>query len=315
VPRSAGPVTAKEDSTLTVEEVRNPAVWAGGQLHKTDWIIDVDPGELKSGPIGKDLTSRISESPWRHLAGMVRERLENGPGVTLIRGLNVQQLELREASAFLLMLGGLLGTPRPQNREGTVVFDVVDDSAEATGKAHGHVRGANSNVLVRLHTENDGEPKPPRLVVFLCIAQAASGGETLLASGQLAHNILLKASSSSARLLYEPIAFARRPEDYDPTMTDLDSVFTPLGDRVRVRYSRYWIRRAAEIRGEPHDRATAMALSALDETLQDARLATSVRLHAGALLAVNNQFVLHGRAPFSDDGTAARRHLMRVWID
>jgi alpha-ketoglutarate-dependent taurine dioxygenase len=309
------PVTAKEASTLTVEEVRNSAVWTGEQLYKTDWVVALDSEELNPRLTGKDPTLRISELAGGQLAGMARERLEKGPGVALIRGLNVQQLEKEQASAFLLMLSGLLGKPRPQNREGAVVFDVVDDSAEAVGKTHGHVRGANSNVLVGLHTENDGEPKPPRIVIFLCIAQAASGGETLLASGQLAHNLLLKSSSASARRLYEPIAFARRPEDYDPNMTDLDSVFTSLGDRVRVRYSRYWIRRAAEIRGEPHDRATAVALSALDETLQDAQLATSVRLRAGDLLVVNNQLVLHGRAAFSDNGTAARRHLMRVWID
>lgn len=298
-----------------VKEVRNSAVWTGKQLHETDWAIEVDSEELKSRFNDEYHAWRIPESAGRYLAGMARERLENGPGVALIRGLGVQLSETGQASAFLMMLSGLLGRPRPQNREGTIVFDVVDDSVEAAGKAHGHVRGANSNVLVGLHTENDGEPRPPRLVAFLCISQAARGGETLLASGQLAHNLLLDSSSSSARRLYEPIAFARRPEDYDPGITDLDSVFTPLGNRVRVRYSRYWIRRAAEIRDEPHDRATAAALAALDETLQDGRLATSIRLRAGDLLVVNNQLVLHGRAAFSDDSSAPGRHLLRVWID
>jgi alpha-ketoglutarate-dependent taurine dioxygenase len=298
-----------------VKEIRNSAVWSGGQLHETDWVIDVDSGELERRFNDENRALPIGESAARYLARMAQERLENGPGVVLIRGLNVQNSEIKKASALLMMFGGLLGKPRPQNREGAIVFDVVDDSVKAVAKTYGHVRGANSNVLVGLHTENDGEPRPPRLVAFLCISQAVRGGETLLASGQLAHNLLLGSSSSAARRLYEPIAFARRPEDYDPGVTDLDSVFTSLGNRVRVRYSRYWIRRAAEIRGEPHDSATAAALAAWDETLHDQRLATSVRLRAGDLLVINNQFVLHGRAAFSDDGSGPGRHLLRVWID
>jgi alpha-ketoglutarate-dependent taurine dioxygenase len=298
-----------------IEITQNSAVWSGEQLHETEWTFDVDPEGLKSRLDHGDHAAPIPEPTARYLAGIARERLEDGPGVVLIRGFDVQDVFAEKTSALLVMLSALLGKPRPQNREGMIVFDVVDDSAKAMGKTHGHVRGANSNVLVGLHTENDGEPRPPRLVAFLCITQAATGGETILASGQLAHNLLIDSSPSAARRLYEPIAFARRPEDYDPGMTDLDSIFTSLSNRVRVRYSRYWIRRAAEIRGEPHDHATVAALAAWDKTLRDERLATSVRLRAGDLLVVNNQFVMHGRAAFSDDGSSPGRHLLRAWID
>jgi alpha-ketoglutarate-dependent taurine dioxygenase len=297
------------------EPIHDQTIWTGDQLHQTKWIMDVDLGHLSRQASDRDNVPPVSDTFVRRLAEETIQRLETGPGVALVRGLNVRSWKAAQCSSFLTQFGNLLGTPRPQDRRGTTVFSVVDANVSLLGEKSGHVRGSNSNVRIGLHTENDGEPIPPRLLAFLCIRQAAAGGETLLASGGLIYNLLLDASPAALRRLSRPINFARRPEDYNGSICDLDSVFTPLENKMRVRYSRYWIRRATEVRGVPHDRETTAALAAFDEILANGQVPTSIRLDEGDLLVINNYFVLHGRAAFSDGSSTSGRHLLRLWLD
>ena len=196
------------------------------------------------------------------LVDRVREQLTHGPGVALARGVTASG-DKQAASGLLLRVGRLLGEPMRQDAGGTLAYEVSDYARDLAGLPRGHSRGANNNLGIGLHTENDGEPKPPDVVMFLCLQSARDGGETVLGSGYFAHNLLLEQSYDALSRLYEQIDFALRPEDYGDGLVS-DAVFTARASGVRMRYSRYWIERAATIRGCPLDKCTISALDALD---------------------------------------------------
>jgi hypothetical protein len=295
--------------TLSTERICGSTVWSESQLHASSWLINGSTycDELTGRPAGINALVELSRR--------IGERLSNGPGLALVRGLPSAYWDQVFASQFLHSLGTCLGKPRSQDSSGTLVMPIAEQSSTAIGSEN--LRGSSNAHPVRLHTENDGEPIPPEVVAFLCLRTAAHGGESLLASGHLVHNLLLRDHPTKVKTLYEQVRFGRRPGDYDGDIADSDSVFSvqPNGF-VRVRYSRYWINRGAEVSGSDYSPTTIAAFDAVDELLTSPGIEATVRLAEGDLLVLNNHCVLHGRTSYYDDtADQSNRLLLRIWLD
>jgi alpha-ketoglutarate-dependent taurine dioxygenase len=246
------------------------------------------------------------------MARLVADRLDAGPGFVVARGWRVRPPHEERFTRLFKELGRLLGTLRPQDETSEVLHVVTD-----AGRAIPQQRGSKNNLPVRLHTENDGEPYPPRLVAMLCLEAAQEGGESLFASGHLVHNRVLESSTHLLRRLYGDFQFGRRPERYEGTVrADVDQVFKRRPGGVDVRYSRFWIDRGIELTGSTLEPDALAALDAVDETLLGNDVTARMLLRPGDFVVLDNRVVLHGRTKFTDPSDSpARRRMVRLWVD
>ena len=286
-----------------MDRIDSPKVWTNEELDvpriSIDWRLDprAEGGGLPT------LIDRIT--------GQVM----HGPGVLLARGA-MKGVDQQEAARVLVQLGESLGNLMTQDGSGGLVYEVSNNSNTLESRAPlAHSRGAQNNHGIGLHTENDGEPSPPQVVMFCCLKQADEGGDSLVGSGLYAHNLLYDQSRSALERLYEPIKFALRPEHYGDGVVS-DAVFTEQAAGVRMRYSRYWINRAAFIEGRQLSSQTVDALDTLDNALADPRIRIHFRLEQGDLLVLDNRSIMHGRTGFNDTIIPGEgRTLLRLWVD
>jgi hypothetical protein len=127
---------------------------------------------------------------------------------------------------------------------------------------------------------------------------------------------MLEEHPSLVQRLYNLAPIARHPQaDADGKHFDIDRVFAPGPDGFRVRYPRYWLRRALDDGAAFADDELSSAFDALDALLQRPDLCLELRLEEGDVLFVNNTRVLHGRRAFTDPPDARGRLLLRALID
>ncbi|MBL6454368.1 hypothetical protein JMJ55_03465 [Belnapia sp. T6] len=144
-----------------------PAAWSGAALAPADWMI----------PVGAEVVAELAEAdPARrpHLQGIlqtVAERLEQGHGFCLLRGLALEAPE-----AALLALGSQLGTPLPQNAAGLLVGEL----------------GGNTRF----------QADPADAVATLCLQQPPEGGSLTLVAAAALHNALLKSDRAALAVLH-----------------------------------------------------------------------------------------------------------------
>jgi hypothetical protein len=261
----------------------------------------------------------------------IREELENGSGMLLLRGLPVARYSEAELRCVWMGLGANLGTPVYQNNRGELMRAIRDEAAAAgtdLGAAYGQVEGAGknggtflssyartlSNGALRFHTDRCD------VVGLFCVRQAAKGGVSTLASSPAVHNAMLGRRPDLAAALYRPVWRSRLGEEAGgETMAYPLPVFDqrpgPDGKgRFTSHYSLTYIE-AAQLRAEvprlePAQREAIDLLMALA-----AELSFEMRFEPGDMQFLNNHVIYHGRTPFADDAaTGQDRLLFRLWL-
>jgi hypothetical protein len=211
-----------------------PSAWAGSTLTPSDWMI----------PAGLEDAAELGESDAAqrpHLAALgrqVAERLEEGRGFCLLRGLKLDRLA--EPDAALLGFGRLLGQTLP-------------DRASARPAA--------------FHAD------PADVVALLGLGGPAEGAVTLIAAAAL-HNALLKADRAALAVLHRDLPYG---EAAQPVFATTEGVFLSHLDRAAIDEARLDpAQRAAlaalEAAAEAPGQALAMPLHAGDLLLVNPRL-------------------------------------------
>ena len=261
-----------------------PAAWTGSALTPADWMLPVGAevaAELAGG--GPDAAAAPLLAA---LMRQVAERLEHGLGFCLLRGLNLDRLADPDSS--LLTLGGLLGTPLPQDGAGTLVGRLAGPGASATAPARFHADPADATAL-------------------LCLQQPREGGTVTLVSAPALHNALLKADRASLTLLHRDWPHG------DPAAPALLPVFSTASGAFVGRYDRDSMVAAAL------DPAQQAALAVLDAAAAAPGQALSIPLHTGDLLFHNPHLVWKrvsaaSEAGVPEDPALADRQLLRLWL-
>lgn len=264
-----------------------PAAWTGSTLTPADWMVPVGAevaAELASG--GPDAATLPLLAA---LLRQVAERLEHGRGFCLLRGLNLDRLADPEAA--LLTLGGLLGTPLPQDGAGMLVGRLAGPGASAAATARFHADPADATAL-------------------LCLQQPREGGTVTLVSAPALHNMLLKADRACLTLLHRDWAHG------DPAAPILLPVFSTASGAFVGRYDRDSMVEAAL------DPAQEAALAVLDATAAVPGQALSIALHTGDLLFHNPHLVWKRISAAADPAAdpageapdQAGRQLLRLWL-
>jgi hypothetical protein len=310
-------------------------VWHGRDMAKSRrWVRTLAPEALaeidaalravrRRGPAWHALAREDFPLPrTQTLLADIREELENGSGMVMLRGLPAARYSEEELRCLWFGIGANLGTPVFQNNRGELMRAIRDEGA-GVGTKYGEVKGAGanggtflssyartlSNGALRFHTDRCDA------VGLLCVRQAAAGGTSTLASSPAVHNAMLERRPELAAALYRPVWRSRLGEEAGgETMAYPLPVFDQRGGKFTSHYSLTYIE-AAQLRPEvprlePAQREAIEMLMALA-----AELSFEMRFQPGDMQLINNHVIYHGRTPFADDAAAGQeRLLLRLWL-
>lgn len=253
-----------------------------------------------------DARSEFSSSTRAFISGVI-ESLESGPGFAVLDRLPTARLGYRLARSSYLRLGTGLGVPIPQDKEGTLLYDLIDTTPPPV--AEPDYVGSRRDDLP-FHTDNAWGRIVPDYVGILCLRGARNGGELQLVSAYSVLEKLDQASPTFVEALRVPLSFdptrqLQPGEDAEPMLPVV------AGDRrgeLTLRYLRY------QVADEALSRDQRAAIAALEATLHRPELRLRLALEPGQILLVNNRWVLHNRTRYHNTRARPRWHV-RLWLE
>jgi alpha-ketoglutarate-dependent taurine dioxygenase len=227
----------------------------------------------------------------------------------LIRGLPVDQLELKLSAAIYLGLGSHIGSLRSSNAKGHLLGHVKDQGVDIKNK---DVRFYQTNKKLDFHTDSAD------LVALLCLQKAKSGGESYIASSISLYNEVALRRPDLVEALFMPYPTDRRgeiPDGYEPWYSM--PIFTWYEDQLTCTYIRQYIDAAqANFPDAPRlTREQVEVMDLMDEILAERKVVLSMEFEPGDIQILNNHQILHSRSDFENWPEPKRhRHLLRLWI-
>jgi hypothetical protein len=247
----------------------------------------------------------------------IREELENGSGLLMLRGIDPARYTLDDAKIVYAGIARQLGTPVFSNRGGEIMR-AIRDVGRDVGQRYGQLPGDGflssysrtlSNGSLRYHTDRC------YVVALFCIRQAMKGGVSKLCSSPAVHNAMLERRPDLCAALYEDVWRSRfGEEDEGDSMGYPLPVWGVRDGKFTSHYSRTFVE-AGQRRPEA-PRVSAAQWEALDllSDLAD-ELSFEMSFAPGDIQFVNNHVIYHARTDFEDDATAGRdRLLLRLWL-
>jgi hypothetical protein len=247
----------------------------------------------------------------------IRDELENGSGLMMLRGLDVARYSLDELRIIYAGFCRQLGTLVFSNRGGEIMRDIRDVGRDV-GERYGQLPGDGflssysrtlSNQGLRYHTDRCD------VVALLCVRQAMQGGMSRLCSSPAVHNAMLARRPDLAAALYENVWRSRfGEEDEGDTLGYPLPVWGVRDGRFTSHYSRTFVEAGQRQPAAP--RVSAAQWEALDliSELAD-ELSFAMSFTPGDMQFVNTHVIYHARTAFEDDAGAGRdRLLLRLWM-
>lgn len=307
---------------ICTEPYQKPVAWLALDLKSNSrWLytlterdvaeLDLALRETKRRGVGVPAISS-GDFPLDRMAktlGRIKEELEDGLGVVLIRGLPMERYSKQDAGTIFWGLGAYLGRAVAQNAYGDVLGHVRDIGKD--WKSDMNARGYQTTSHLPFHNDSCD------VVGLLCLRTAKSGGMSSIVSSVALHNEMMRRRPDLAKLLYQSFHVDRRGEQAEgDTPYYLTPIFNYYKSRLYIRYNRPYIESAQRFPGVP--RLTAKQVEALDlfDTLcRDETLCYDMELQPGDMQLVNNYVVLHSRTEYEDFADPdKKRHLLRLWL-
>lgn len=311
-----------QDLTTLPVEFSGPSAWLGADMRDStdrwlhtlscDEIRDLENAARHFLALGQDIReiTKISFplSVFSHHIDPLRQRLLNGVGVEVLRGLPVSSYTNEFAEAVFCGIGAHLGSARSQNAAGDVLGHVRDVGADASDP---NSRIYQTCERQTFHTDSAD------VVGLLCLQDAKEGGESLLVSAVSIYNRMSAERPDLLQKLFDPIATDRRgeiPEGAKPFVEI--PVLSWFEGFLTVFYQRQYIDSAQ--RFEEAMRLTPKHVEALDlfdKLANDPTLCFGMQLKPGDMQFVYNHTQLHDRTGFLDwPDPEKRRHMLRLWL-
>jgi hypothetical protein len=299
-----------------------PSAWLGKDLQarEQDWLIQLTPDQVADLEqaarhylsLGRDVGEITKEDfPLQHFGAhlaQLSDKLVNGIGVEVLRGLPVQSYSQEMAAAVFCGVGAHIGSARSQNAMGHILGHVRDVGADPTDT---NTRIYQTNSRQTFHTDSAD------VVGLLCLKEAKEGGDSLLVSAESIYNRINAQRPDLLKLLFDPVATDRRGEVPDGEKPFMDiPVLNWYAGKLTVFYQRQYIdsgQRFPDAMRLTPDHVAALDL--FDETANDPDLYIKMRLQPGDMQFVYNHSQLHDRTGFLDwPEPENRRHLLRLWL-
>jgi hypothetical protein len=307
---------------ILTEPVSAPNVWRGDELADADgWIMHLTEedfaeferalAQVATRHVGDVTEIRAEDFPlpgFRERIDDITGRLENGPGLVLLRGLPIyDRFSVDEAAVIYWGIGRHMGNLVPQNRKGDLIGQIRD-----LGRRGPYERAYATNEDLGFHTDSTD------FVGLMCLRPALYGGESLVASSGLLYNMVVGEHPE-----YLPILHKNFPTDWrseEPPGSPgwyLEPLYSYVSGALSatVRTGRAM----SAMRFPDVPRLTADEVSCfmyLESLPKRPGVALGMQLQTGDLQFLNNFVTVHNRTAFADDAEdpARQRHLLRLWI-
>lgn len=302
----AGPIGGS--FAWTVDEVRQRDDWICRLAPADVAEIDAAVGQTRARglaiqQIGRDdfplgrLTTRL---------GALRSQIRSGLGFGYIKGLPVARYDRESLMRLYWGLSRHVGDPVTQNRNGHLVGHVID-VGDTVGDHDKRITQTSAELC--FHTDSCD------VVALLCIARAASGGESRIVSGVSVHDRLMRHRSDLLAELYKPIYMDRRGEVPPGKKPWFGMPLFAWHKGLFTGYSpvRQYIDSLSRFADAPRlSNAQRAALDLYYATCEDPTLCLSLPFEPGDIQFLHNHVVFHSRTAYVDG--PERRHLMRIWL-
>jgi len=238
------------------------------------------------------------------LTAWLDETIRHGRGAVLLSGVTRAKYSEEDMERIYWGLGTHLGDAAIQSTFGDRLGHVqhVKDDPVA--------RGYRSNEELTPHTDSY------RMVGLMCLQRGESGGRSRIVSSLAIHNEILATRPDLLAPLYEGYYYAIVEARFSSNpITDFKiPLFCCVDGVVSAGYSRQFIDRAAEMRGESLPPKLLEALEYFDDLAVRDDLSIRFMLEPGEMLLWHNFQMLHAREAYQDS-PAHTRHLLRLWLN
>ena len=305
------------DKLQTYESAR---AWSGPELAaRRDWIYTLSKTQSNELVAAAESTSDQDSVSLEHddfdlptlepVLKRVRTELLEGRGVTILRGLPIDDWPIARTARVYWAIASRMGVPIAQNALGNVLGHVFDVGGNADDP---HQRAHQSTGALPFHTDISAE-----IVGLLCIRSARLGGASALASVTTLWNELVATHPNLAAELLQPFHLDRRGDEIkgqDPWFHMPILALTPT--EVLVCHNPRFIRSAQRFPQVPALRPIQEeAIDLLQALADDPRFKLEIDFQPGDIQLINNMALLHSRNAYEDwPEPERRRHLLRLWL-
>lgn len=228
----------------------------------------------------------------------------HGPRAMRLSGLDPAALGEDGFAKALLAIGRRLGEPSIQSAEGNRVARVERVPGDL------QARGTHSDSDLLAHTDMHD------ILALACVRPAAIGGDSFLVDAHALRDRLAALHPDCLDALRRGYPFGTNPvlqSRHRVSEQPVPVLFDAVPGRPLVCWNGYFMRMAAQERGEPLPGDLATALDALRAVAAELAAEATFRLAPGDVLLWHNWSWLHGRTAFVDDDPAPRL-LLRLWL-
>lgn len=306
-----------------LKPVVDPANWNGQDIAaRKDWLTVLTADEISAlQNMAKAIRPQLQQDP-NQLLQLPREsfdlgsfaprldqifsELRQGLGLSLIKGLPVQSMDLIDVATIYWGIGLHLGVATPNNPDGDMLGHITD-----LGKTQSdpNSRGYQTREAMDYHCDQCD------IVGLICIRTAKSGGESKVASSIAMYNALVQRFPDYARALAQPLCWTKHGEysPGDPAYYE-SPIFNFFDGRLSTSFGPKHI-----VKG--HDLAETPPLTDLQrdairvaEELADANR-FDMALEPGDMQFLNNYVCLHTRSAYQDHAESSKKRLLwRLWL-
>ena len=308
---------------MSIEPIPFPNAWRPEQMlsDRRRWVFQLDAAELAEVAAAlQHVRARGLAIPFGAqdfpLAGLavrlraIRDEVEQGAGVALIRGLEVDRYGLDGTRLVYWGLGAHLGTALAQNPRGALLVDVRDEGGDPYKDPT--QRGYHTAQYLPFHNDQGD------VVGLLCFRRSREGGLSCICSSGAIHNEILATRPELAQVLYgDWYADVRGEQPPGRKPYYVEPRYAMHNGRFYAQHGPTYIKSAQRFDEVP--RLTALQLEALELVTRlaaDDRFRLDMDFQPGDIQFLNNHLVLHSRTGFVDfEQPERKRHLLRLWLD
>lgn len=239
----------------------------------------------------------------------MRDEIEQGTGVALIRGLQVERYGLEGTRLVYWGLGAHLGDALAQNPRGDLLVDVRNEGGDPYKDPT--QRGYYTSQYLPFHNDQGD------VVGLLCFRPSKKGGLSCICSAGAIHNEILRIRPDLAEVMYGPFYADVRGEEPPGRKPYYEEPrFAVFNGRFYAQHGPTYVKSAQRFAEVP--RLTPAQLESMDlvNTLAaDDRFRLDMDFRQGDIQFLNNHLVFHSRTAFVDfDAPELKRHLLRLWL-
>ncbi|MEQ8194781.1 MAG: TauD/TfdA family dioxygenase, partial [Rhodospirillales bacterium] len=241
----------------------------------------------------------------------IRDEIENGRGVALIKGLDIDKYSPDEIRIMYWGISKHLGTPICHNAHGDILGEVTDRGFD---RKNNNVRGYTTKGAQNFHCD------PMDVVGLLCIHPAKKGGESRFASSIAIYNHLLEHHPAYLDFLCEGFHYDLRGEgitgERDEVTFNRVPVFSWYEGRMSARYNGKTIIDGMRKAGKSLTDEQIEMVESVRNLAATPEFCYDMIFEKGDLQILSNYNVLHSRNSFEDWPEEHRhRRLLRIWLN